>query len=255
MDRDCRTFPRIFALAALLGSIGCATQADLQRQSRESENIRRVAADSQAATASLKRDVDALRGEIEQLRYQSGFGGQMTEELVAEIEALDLRLAMVEAKRRGAVGVTEPGTVVGIAGPDSTRIAIATALLDPNLPPDFREALSLLQNGRVERSVPMFRDFLRRSPGSELADDAQYWVGEAYYSVKEYNRAILELNDVLLRYPKADRVPGALLRQASAFKELGDQVDAKLVLQKLVSDHPGTREAEDGRRLLLDLSP
>ena len=66
--------------------------------------------------------------------------------------------------------------------------------------------------------------------------------------------AILEFNEVLLRYPKGDKVPAALLRQALAFAELGDKVDARLVLQKLVSEHGDSPEAEKGRQKLAELS-
>jgi len=69
-----------------------------------------------------------------------------------------------------------------------------------------------------------------------------------------YPRAILEFNEVLLRYPKGDKVPAALLRQALAFAELGDKVDARLVLQKLVSEHGDSPEAEKGRQKLAELS-
>ena len=59
---------------------------------------------------------------------------------------------------------------------------------------------------------------------------------------------------MLLRYPKGDKVPAALLRQALAFAELGDKVDARLVLQKLVSEHGDAPEAEKGRQKLAELS-
>ena len=56
---------------------------------------------------------------------------------------------------------------------------------------------------------------------SDLADNAQYWIGEAYYSKGDYNRSIIELNEVLLKYPQGDQVPGALLALATSFSELG----------------------------------
>ncbi len=105
----------------------------------------------------------------------------------------------------------------------------------------------------VERSRS-FASSCAKSPKSEYADDAQYWIGEAYFANRDYNRAILEFNEVLLRYPKGDKVPAALLRQASAFAELGDKVDARLVLQKLVSEHGDSPEAEKGRQKLAELS-
>ncbi|MFQ5666005.1 MAG: tetratricopeptide repeat protein, partial [Candidatus Binatia bacterium] len=86
-----------------------------------------------------------------------------------------------------------------------------------------------------------------------LADNAQYWIGSCYYGQRDYNRAIIELNEVLLKYPRADKVPGALLMLADAFADSGDKIDARLILQKLISDHPRSAEAERGRRALQSL--
>jgi tol-pal system protein YbgF len=122
------------------------------------------------------------------------------------------------------------------------------------VPGEYREGLGLLRGGQQREAIQRLREFLRRSPRSELADNAQYWIGEAYYGMRDYNRAILEFNEVLLRYPKGDKVPAALLRQAFAFSDLGDKVDARLVLQKLVSEHGGSPEAELGRQKLAELS-
>ena len=59
---------------------------------------------------------------------------------------------------------------------------------------------------------------------------------------------------MLLKFPQGDQVPGALLALASAFSSSGDKIDAKLVLQKLISDHPNSEEAQIGRRQLQSLA-
>ena len=99
-------------------------------------------------------------------------------------------------------------------------------------------------------SGQILRHFLVR----HLADDAQYWIGEAYYAQGDYNRAIIELNEVLLKYPQSDRVPGALLALATAFADSGDRIDARLILQKLIDSHGATEEAEIGRKQLQTLA-
>jgi len=131
---------------------------------------------------------------------------------------------------------------------------IASAQIPATAPPEFREGMDMMRRGDNQGAIQKLREFLRKAPKSDMADDAQYWIGEAYFSSKDYNRAILEFNEVLLRYPKGDKVPAALLRQALAFAELGDKVDARLVLQKLVSEHGDAPEAERGRQKLAELS-
>ena len=113
----------------------------------------------------------------------------------------------------------------------------------------YREALRYFQRNEYNYSIREFRSFQRQCPDSEMADDAQYWIGECHYVQDDFNRAILEFNDVL-SYRKGDRVPAALLRQAQAFVEIGDPTDARLVLQKLVKDHPSADQAAQAYSIL-----
>ena len=65
---------------------------------------------------------------------------------------------------------------------------------------------------------------------------------------------LFELNEVLVKYPQNERLPGVLLALASAFQKQGDNLDAKLVLQKLISDYPKSEEAQLARQQLPSLS-
>ncbi|MGH7858905.1 MAG: tol-pal system protein YbgF [Candidatus Binatia bacterium] len=243
----------LFPLAA-----GCATQSDIQLLRQDVQQARQQAADAQATTVTVRRELETLRGEFEQLRFQAGSSGR-AEDLVAHLEALDARVAALEQGMRG--GAMPSGTLgeggppaMGPGAPDLVGRGLEAETSAPGATPEYREAVELLRRGSYQEAIPRFREFLRRSPKSDLADNAQYWIGEAYYGMRDYNRAILEFNEVLLRYPKGDKVPAALLRQAFAFADLGDKVDARLVLQKLVSEHGGTPEAEQGRQKLAELS-
>jgi tol-pal system protein YbgF len=117
---------------------------------------------------------------------------------------------------------------------------------------EYRVAWLALSNQQYDKAIQQFRTFQRKNPTSEMADDAQYWIGESYFTRRDYNRAILEFNDVL-KYRKGDKVPAALLRQSEAFVEIGDKTDARLILQKLINDYPNSRQAKDARERLQSL--
>lgn len=247
---------RLAIIAALCAStLGCATQADLQYLRDDTQAARRQAADAKSMVDGLKVDLQQLRGEIEALKFHSGGGGKL-DELTQRLESLDARLAAIEQGRAAMAGAPVTG---GEGAPTSgdvggTESPVATLQVPASAPPEYRDGIEMLRNGDSQGAIQKLREFLRKSPKSDFADDAQYWIGEAYYSSHDYNRAILEFNEVLLRYPKGDKVPGALLRQALAFAELGDKVDARLVLQKLVSEHGDSPEAEKGRQKLAELT-
>ena len=46
-----------------------------------------------------------------------------------------------------------------------------------------------------------------------------------------------------MRFPKGRFAASAQLREAQAFLRTNDSLDARLTLQKLMRDHPGTPEA------------
>jgi tol-pal system protein YbgF len=247
-----------FALAVLGATCaGCATQADVQFVREDVAEARKQAADAKAMVDSLKVDVESLRGEIETFKYQGGGGGPKLDDLNRRLDALDAKIAALE-QSRGVVAGTPPTAGEApppvVPSPGAPEGPLATVQVPASAPAEYRDGIELLRRGDNAGAIQKLREFLRKSPKSDLADDAQYWIGEAYYSNRDYNRAILEFNEVLLRYPKGDKVPAALLRQAMAFAELGDKVDARLVLQKLISEHGDSLEAEKGRQKLAELS-
>jgi tol-pal system protein YbgF len=249
----------LLAFGVSVAMAACATQADVSFVRDDVQEARKQAADAKAMVESLKLDVQTLRGEVEALKFQSGGGGKI-DELVRRLDALDSRIAAAEQARGGAPTGAPPATGTETGGsamaptPSAPQSPLASIQVPGGAPSEYRDGIDLLRRGDNGGAIQKLREFLRKSPKSDLADDAQYWIGEAYFASRDYNRAILEFNEVLLRYPKGDKVPAALLRQALAFAELGDKVDARLVLQKLVSEHGDAPEAEKGRQKLSELS-
>jgi tol-pal system protein YbgF len=150
--------------------------------------------------------------------------------------------------------VLEPPSVAPVPPPllPSAQDEIALAKEPPEVQDEYRIALQALNDRQYDRAIQLFRTFQRKNPNSPMADDAQFWIGESYFNRKDYNRAILEFNDVL-KYRRGDKVPAALFRQARAFVEIGDKTDARLILQKLVNDHPSSEQAKEAREMLQTL--
>ncbi|MGH7768458.1 MAG: tol-pal system protein YbgF, partial [Candidatus Binatia bacterium] len=118
---------------------------------------------------------------------------------------------------------------------------------------DYDDAWRLVERKDYRAAIPRLREFLKKYSNSGLADNAQYWLGECYYGLKEYDQAILEFDAVRRKYPKGDKVPAALLKQGFAFAELGDKVDARLILQELVDRFPQSEEAGRAKQRLKTL--
>ncbi len=125
----------------------------------------------------------------------------------------------------------------------------------PTVPTELRgsgydDAVRSFVEEQYDDAIQYFRDFVHGNSTSPYADDAQYWIGESYLRKGVYQNAIKEFNQVVLRYGSGDRSAPALLKLAKIFSKIGDQVDARLSLQKLVNRYPGTPEAAEATSLL-----
>ena len=248
----------MLTIAALAAASGCASRADLERVRRDQQEMRARLADVQVALDSMNRRMDTLRTTV----HEKG-GGRDT----PAVRALEKRLADLESRPAHVPSPPPTETAVpelppverpapNIPRTEASNIALRREDRQPESPGNelYKRALQTYRDGQADQSVQQFREYLRGNSKSDLADNAQYWIGEAYYSKGDYNRSIIELNEVLLKYPQGDQVPGALLALATSFSQSGDKIDAKLILQKLISDHPRSEEAEVGRRQLQTLT-
>ncbi len=270
--RPSRHLFRLFVLAAVAS--GCATRADLVKVQKDQREVRALLADTQVAVDSLRRKVEQIRSQIDESNRAGGRGARggsrPTEELEKRLAELEARLAaqgqtippVGVMPGTPAVGETPPVGASQAPTPEPTKpltvseAALAredAALQGTKVDEEYRDGIRAVKAGQCDQAEPKFRAFIRKNPKSDLADNAQYWVGECYYRLKNYNKAIVELNDVLSKYPKGDKVPSALWTLAAAFEDSGDKLDARLVLQKLISDHPKSEEAEQGRQKLRSL--
>ncbi|MBZ0253820.1 MAG: tol-pal system protein YbgF, partial [Candidatus Methylomirabilis sp.] len=94
-------------------------------------------------------------------------------------------------------------------------------------------------------------EYLRLYPKGEYADNAQYWIGETFYSEQDYERAALAFNDVLKKYPNGDKVSLAMLRLGFSFFEMKNYDLARTSLLKVVEKFPNTKQASVAKRKLL----
>jgi len=273
-----RTYIVLLALAAAALS-ACVTPQQLDIIEREQrtlrgqtstsrgdlDSIRAGLADTSANVDQMRRETNALKEKMEEVRYQldrqigrstkegdqrikdlEAKVGKVGEELKAQAGLLKAREDEIRALREGMQAKAAETASVGVAAEKAAGESEAAKK-------DYDEAWRLVERKDFRAAIPRFRVFLKKYPNSDFADNAQYWLGECYYGLKEYDQAILEFDAVRRKYPKSDKVPAALLKQGFAFAELGDKVDARLILQELVDRFPQSEEAGRAKQRLKTL--
>ncbi|MGH8507148.1 MAG: tol-pal system protein YbgF [Gammaproteobacteria bacterium] len=108
---------------------------------------------------------------------------------------------------------------------------------------DYRNAFDLLKVGNYNASISAFNNFLGQYPKSTHADNAQYWLAEAYYVTHQYQPAIAEYKKLLDLYPESQKLTHALLKIGYSYHELGQIDQARTSLESLRVRYPGTTAA------------
>src|SRR5205814_10261110 len=102
--------------------------------------------------------------------------------------------------------------------------------------------------GSYALAVAGFREFLRRFPDQPLAGAAKYWIGEAHFSLargytnagqsqpatEALEQAVQEFRKVLANYPRSDKAPASLYKEALVLLELKQRAGAEPRLQHRV---------------------
>lgn len=132
-------------------------------------------------------------------------------------------------------------------------------------PTDIYQAAYIdFSKGSYPLAVTGFREFLRRYPDHDLADNAQYWIGEAHFSMArghvnagatdkaqaELAQAVQEFKKVIANYPRGDKAPTALYKEALALLDLKQPDLAQQRLRYLVENFPQAEETPLARERL-----
>lgn len=113
----------------------------------------------------------------------------------------------------------------------------------------YLNALSLHQNGKYEESIELFRKLIAEDRNNDLADNAQYWIGESYYSMKQYQRAVIEFEKVSA-FSNTDKNDDAQYKIGLCYKSTGDREKAQAAFQKLIDLYPRSEFTENAKQLI-----
>ncbi len=110
-------------------------------------------------------------------------------------------------------------------------------------PSDYRNAVDMVKAGNYADAISALRAFLAHYPRHDYADNAQYWIGEAFYAQKDYPHALAEFRATIESYPRGNKVPDALLKVGYCYQALGQAEKARAVLEQVVNLYPKSEPA------------
>jgi tol-pal system protein YbgF len=240
--------------------------ADLNRLRGELEVLHNSLENAQRRQRDMYLDLDT------RLRRLEGAGAeaaQKQDKSVAELETrlkrleeaaatpavgeLEARVKRLEAQIAGAASAAPASTSGGAAAPSAAAAGQRPAAAPSEGSASKRaydNALNAYRSGDYQGAITAFEAFVKRYPRDALAPNAQYWIGDAWFNLRDFRAAAGAQQALISNYPDSPKVPDAMLNLSSSQIALGDSAAARKTLEELVSRHPQSEAAERARQRL-----
>ncbi len=265
-------------LAAALAAAGCVSPQDieglqsqlsdiqrqmlqLQRQAPSKQEVEdlgtsvgqqmgsllKTEADMQVKLQELSSQIDELQAKLEDTNYRLAQLSQQIATTNQELKAFRAQPAPA-APSPETVG---PGGDPAATPPQPPPVRPSGPAADPQSL--YNSAYNDYLRGKYDLALQGFEEYLKNFPGTDLADNATYWIGECYYRQRRYRQAVDQFEGVLSRYPRSDKSASALLKKGYALIELGDRSQGVTQLRQVVRQYPTSDEANLARQRLREL--
>ncbi len=203
----------------------------------------------------LQREVQELRGIVEEQ------GHQLTELKTRQNNIytdLDQRIVQLGGEAQSlatggaapAANASQGNNVAAETGSPEADKPAQPAVAEKEL---YQKAYDLLRNGHNSQAIKAFKQVIQQFPSGEYADNAQYWLGEAYKVNQQPELAKTAFNKVIDLYPDSPKVPDALLKLGYIEIEQNNLAKAREYLTRVKVDYPGTAAAHLATKRLMRL--
>jgi len=200
------------------------------------KTVQDVQANSGARLDSMSTQVQGLSDNLEEVKSRLGKLNQQLADVQSTLQSLDAKLSGGTPAPGAAMtpGTSPPGP------PPSADVLYSNGLRD-------------FTGGKYGLSRQEFLDYMRYYPDTDLASNAQFYIGEIYFAQKQYKEAVGEYDKVLNNYPKSFKLAPARLKKGLALLELGQKTSAIREFREVVRRFPGTEEEGRARAKLKEL--
>jgi tol-pal system protein YbgF len=221
-------------LTAALEQLQATLKTINGRVDDQNASMRKSFADQKLAVDQFGSDLRVVRERIDEntVRITS---------LSQEVEAL--RLAIPQFPMT-APAPGDPSASPAVPGmpPDPTAAPATppSVALAPGMTPQrlYNTALADFTAGQWALCIEGFNTYVRNFARADLADDAQWYVGECYHQDGKFAEAIDAYNRVITNYPKGDRVPDAYYKRGIALGAMGQTDLARESFETLMKQFP-----------------
>lgn len=198
-----------------------------------------------------QRDIDALRGQIQQNTYQLNQVVERQKQLYQQIDSLSSASTSGGQQAAGSDAAADTGAAATAGAAASTESAPAQTG-DANS--DYNAAVALiLEKKQYDQAISALQAWVKRYPDSTYQPNANYWLGQLNYNKGKKDDAAYYYATVVKSYPKSPKAAEALLKVGVIMQEKKDTAKAKAVFQQVIKLYPDTESAKQAQKRLTSL--
>jgi len=212
------------------------------------KSVQDVQANSGARLDTMSTQVQGLSDNLEEIKSRLGKLNQQLVDLQNTVQSLDAKISGGTAPAPAATGTATP-TGSGGFSPNSSAVPPGA----PSADTLYSNGLRDITSGKYDLARSEFQDYLKYYGDTDLASNAQFYLGEIAYSQKNYEVSVAEYEKVLNNYPKSFKLAPARLKKGMALIELGQKPGGIRELREVVKRYPGTEEDRRARAKLKEL--
>jgi tol-pal system protein YbgF len=232
-----------------------AVQRTLIEQSLDSVNklntsmsaVQKTTQDFSAASGArldtMGTQVQGLSDNVADLQARLGKLDQKLTDIQNTLQNVDSKLASPAPGPGSAPPAAmdrSGGPMPTIAGGPSSSGAVPPASADVL----YSNGLRDINGKHYDLATQEFQDYLRFYGDTDLASNAQFYLGEVAYSQSQFQAALDAYNKVIENYPKSFKTASARMKKGFCLAELGQKASAVRELRAVVRLYPGTDEAK-----------
>jgi tol-pal system protein YbgF len=232
------------------------------------KSVQDVQANSGARLDTMSTQVQGLSDNLEEIKSRLGKLNQQLVDLQNTMQSVDAKISGAGGQPP-ASGQPNQGSASnngfptapsysssGSVNPGATNPAVSSGAPPAGAPSAdtlYSNGLRDITSGKYDLARSEFQDYLRYYSSTDLAGNAQFYLGEIAYSQKNYDLAVAEYDKVLTNYAHSFKVPPARLKKALANIELGQKATGVRELREIVKRYPGTEEDRRARAKLKEM--
>jgi tol-pal system protein YbgF len=213
------------------------------------KSVQDVQANSGARLDTMSTQVQGLSDNLEEIKSRLGKLNQQLVDLQNTVQSVDAKISGGSVPP-GAAPASSPG---GASLQPTGSPAGSPSGSAPSADTLYSNGLRDITSGKYDLARSEFQDYLKYYGDTDLASNAQFYLGEIAYSQRQYSQAVSEYEKVLTNYPKSFKLAPARLKKGMALIEMGQKTPGVKELREVVKRYPGTEEERRARAKLKEL--